>query len=541
MKVYISVDMEGIAGVNHPGPTDRRHERYPAAVELMVGETNAAIEGALAAGATDILVNDSHGEMYNLLPDRVHPAAHGPAGPEAVVDGPGRRTGRRVRRRPVRRLPRAGRPSDRHDRPHLLRCAGRDTPRWPADRRVRPERAGARGLGRAGRPRGGRRRPRRGGGVVAAVGRAGRRQGRGRRPRGGLGPSGRGDRPGPGGCRASRPPRGGWGAAACCASGRRRSSRSTTPAGSRPTSPRSSRARSASAIGASGSAPTTRLLRTAGSLRATVSPGPSTDIGGSAVGPYCRGVVPADPARPPPRPWRGHRTVAAGTTDSIVDVPNVRVGHQTVWRDEPPPPDGRGVARTGVTAIVPFGIGELFRSRVPAGAAVLNGAGEAIGITSIGEWGTLETPIFLTSSMAIGRVYDGAVAALVELDEIAGDDDALMPVVAECDDGWLNFSATRPGGRGRRPGGTRAGDRSRRPDRHRAGRSARAPGMSCFELKGGIGTASRLVEPIDRRASWATPERRRSSAARPWLHGRGPGPDQLRADRTADRRRCPGR
>ena len=41
----------------------------------MVGETNAAIEGALAAGATDILVNDSHWNMYNLLPDGAPPAA----------------------------------------------------------------------------------------------------------------------------------------------------------------------------------------------------------------------------------------------------------------------------------------------------------------------------------------------------------------------------------------------------------------------------------------------------------------------------------
>ena len=75
MKVYLSVDMEGIAGVNHPGPTGQGHARYPAAVDLMIGETNAAIEGALAGGATEILVNDSHGEMYNLLPDRIHRAA----------------------------------------------------------------------------------------------------------------------------------------------------------------------------------------------------------------------------------------------------------------------------------------------------------------------------------------------------------------------------------------------------------------------------------------------------------------------------------
>jgi D-amino peptidase len=72
VRVYISVDMEGIAGVNHPEPTDPNDKRYPVAVDLMVGETNAAIEGSLAAGATDVLVNDSHWNMYNLLPVDLH-------------------------------------------------------------------------------------------------------------------------------------------------------------------------------------------------------------------------------------------------------------------------------------------------------------------------------------------------------------------------------------------------------------------------------------------------------------------------------------
>jgi D-aminopeptidase len=203
-----------------------------------------------------------------------------------------------------------------------------------------------------------------------------------------------------------------------------------------------------------------------------------------------------------------------GPTDSIVDVANVRVGHRTVWRDEPAPPEGRGISRTGVTAIVPFGVGELFGSRVPAGAAVLNGAGEAIGMTAIREHGTLETPIFLTSSMAIGRVYDGAVAALVDLDDRAAtdDQDALMPVVTECDDGWLNTArhvqvdnadvrAALLGAAGPENGATPGGA------------LGAGTGMSCFELKGGIGTASRRVEPIDRRVSWSTPERRRASAS----------------------------
>ncbi|HET7028754.1 MAG TPA: M55 family metallopeptidase [Candidatus Limnocylindrales bacterium] len=75
MRVYVSVDMEGLAGISHPNPTRRGDDGYPAAVDLMVGETNAAIEGALAGGATTILVNDSHGGMYNLRPADLHPAA----------------------------------------------------------------------------------------------------------------------------------------------------------------------------------------------------------------------------------------------------------------------------------------------------------------------------------------------------------------------------------------------------------------------------------------------------------------------------------
>lgn len=75
MKVFISADMEGTAGVvawDQTNPTDKD---YDAAVELMVGEVNAAIEGALEAGATEIVVCDSHNTMRNLHPSRLNPAA----------------------------------------------------------------------------------------------------------------------------------------------------------------------------------------------------------------------------------------------------------------------------------------------------------------------------------------------------------------------------------------------------------------------------------------------------------------------------------
>lgn len=75
MKVYISVDMEGIGGVSHPDPTRRGDDGYPAAVRLMVGEANAAIDGAFAAGASEVLVNDSHGGMFNLTPEDLDPRA----------------------------------------------------------------------------------------------------------------------------------------------------------------------------------------------------------------------------------------------------------------------------------------------------------------------------------------------------------------------------------------------------------------------------------------------------------------------------------
>src|SRR5262245_45201958 len=126
----------------------------------------------------------------------------------------------------------------------------------------------------------------------------------------------------------------------------------------------------------------------------------------------------------------------SGPTGSILDVPGVGVGHATVWRDEPDPPLGRGVAPTGRTVIGPGG--ELFRWPVPAGGAVLNGAGECTGFLSALEWGTIESPIFLTSTMQIGRVFDAACELLGEEEPGIGVDDVIIPVVAECDDSFLN-------------------------------------------------------------------------------------------------------
>jgi D-amino peptidase len=75
LKVFISVDMEGIAGIVHEDQTKPGASEYDHSCRLMTGEANAAIEGALTAGATEIVVSDSHWDMRNLIPEQLHPAA----------------------------------------------------------------------------------------------------------------------------------------------------------------------------------------------------------------------------------------------------------------------------------------------------------------------------------------------------------------------------------------------------------------------------------------------------------------------------------
>jgi D-aminopeptidase len=178
-----------------------------------------------------------------------------------------------------------------------------------------------------------------------------------------------------------------------------------------------------------------------------------------------------------------------GLRNAIPDVPGVSVGHVTVRREEAPPPAGRGVARTGVTAIVPGPPETLVTRPLNAGTAVLNGAGELTGSIQIREWGRIETPVYLTSTMAVGRVYDGAVAAAVAADPSVGTQNFVIPVVGECDDGWLNDARTVQ---------VEAADAARALEEAGGdpaeGAVGAGTGMIAFGWKGGIGTASRLVD-----------------------------------------------
>ena len=72
MRIYISVDMEGIACATHSDHVKMEGTAYEMARKWMTAETNAAIDGALEAGATEFVVADGHGLMRNLLPDEMH-------------------------------------------------------------------------------------------------------------------------------------------------------------------------------------------------------------------------------------------------------------------------------------------------------------------------------------------------------------------------------------------------------------------------------------------------------------------------------------
>ena len=76
LKVYISVDMEGIAGVVNGEQTSAAGRDYGIARKWMTREVNAAIQGAKAAGATEIVVNDSHGSMRNVIISELDPTAY---------------------------------------------------------------------------------------------------------------------------------------------------------------------------------------------------------------------------------------------------------------------------------------------------------------------------------------------------------------------------------------------------------------------------------------------------------------------------------
>ena len=172
-----------------------------------------------------------------------------------------------------------------------------------------------------------------------------------------------------------------------------------------------------------------------------------------------------------------------GARNKISDVRGVSVGHYTV--DTP-------THHTGVTVMLPCPEESdfIFTHKMPAAAVVLNGYGKSQGLVQIQELGTLETPIALTNTLNVGRVHDALVEYMVRQVEKRGVElRSVNPVVGECNDASLNritervigipevMSAIESAGADFEEGDVGAGK-----------------GTTCFGLKGGIGSASRVFQ-----------------------------------------------
>lgn len=176
-----------------------------------------------------------------------------------------------------------------------------------------------------------------------------------------------------------------------------------------------------------------------------------------------------------------------GANNAITDVEDVRVGHRTVWRGEPG--GEKPAVRSGVTAILPYS-GNLFRERLYAATSVFNGYGEMTGSRVIDEWGLLGSPIMLTDTVSVGRVYDATYAYMMEQDAEVGYLDVEIPVVAECWDGFLNDDRAMP----LTHEDVFAAIEDAKEGPVAEGSVGAGTGMQMFGFKGGIGTASRVVE-----------------------------------------------
>lgn len=174
-----------------------------------------------------------------------------------------------------------------------------------------------------------------------------------------------------------------------------------------------------------------------------------------------------------------------GRLNQITDVHGVSVGHFTLKQ---------GNIQTGVTAILPYQ-GNCFREKCVAAAHVINGFGKSVGLMQIQELGTLETPVILTNTFAVGTASTALIRyMLANNPDIGVTTGSVNPVVMECNDSNLNdirgmhiteehVMAAIAAAEEREPG-------------FEEGAVGAGTGMSCYGLKGGIGSASRII-PID--------------------------------------------
>lgn len=168
-----------------------------------------------------------------------------------------------------------------------------------------------------------------------------------------------------------------------------------------------------------------------------------------------------------------------GAQNAITDVAGVTVGHKTII-------EGENI-RTGITAILPHK-GNLFREKVRGAVFIGNAFGKLAGSTQVNELGEIETPILLTSTLAVPRVADGVIDYMLAL---PGNEDvqSINPLVGETNDGWLNDI------RARRITSADVAEtiRSAKGGAIEEGAVGAGTGTVAFGFKGGIGTASRKL------------------------------------------------
>jgi L-aminopeptidase/D-esterase-like protein len=176
-----------------------------------------------------------------------------------------------------------------------------------------------------------------------------------------------------------------------------------------------------------------------------------------------------------------------GPLNAITDVAGVEVGHSTIIAGEGKLRVGAGPVRTGVTAVFPRG--KTSADPVFAAWFTLNGNGEMTGTTWVEESGFLEGPVLITNTHSVGVVRDAVIAWRVEHGYLR--QPWSLPVVAETWDGYLNdingFHVT--------PEHARQALDAARLGPVAEGNVGGGTGMVCHEFKGGIGTASRRLEP----------------------------------------------
>lgn len=168
-----------------------------------------------------------------------------------------------------------------------------------------------------------------------------------------------------------------------------------------------------------------------------------------------------------------------GAENAITDVEGVRVGHRTLIRGD--------AVRTGVTAVLPHG-GNLFQEKVPAAVWVGNGFGKAAGFLQVQELGNLETPIVLTSTLAVGTAIEAVVGWTLEQ---PGNQEvrSVNAVVGETNDGFLNDIRARPV----TVADVRAAIAAAAPGPVEEGSVGAGTGTMALGWKGGIGTSSRVL------------------------------------------------